>query len=300
MATSTTVEDELKEKRADYKRRMERVREREENLKRDRQALQERLVQFYKYIQDNEIKRLRATKKANAEEAAKKERFETIGRLAKQMEGLEHEKHAARERYLKYSKYERYLNDVLHDNDGEEYLEARDIISRYRTLDENRNVLKKRKTQLERLLAESKVQLSVQQQRSKNEAVDLQNQVNEQQNTLEALQRTYKRKQDQLEHSITHKSSTTKTIGQVRMACQNLYDCCQRMNRDNNVRVAREDAQDDMLAQLQFIGDCLGDYFFVIQEWRRRGRAAAGGAPLPANAGPLGKDDLVPGASVRR
>ncbi|MDZ7932849.1 MAG: hypothetical protein U5N21_23550 [Rhodococcus sp. (in: high G+C Gram-positive bacteria)] len=44
------------------------------------------------------------------------------------------------------------------------------------------------------------------------------------------------------------------------------------MNRDNNVRVARDDAQDDMLAQLQFIGDCLGDYHYVIYEWRRRPR----------------------------
>jgi chromosome segregation ATPase len=231
MATSTSVEDELKEKRADYKARMERVREREELLKQKRQDLQERLVQFYKYIQDNEIKRLRATKKANAEEAAKKERYEKIVELSELMERLEREKHDSKERYLKYAKYERYLNDVLTHNDGDEYLEARDIIARYRTLDENRNVLKKRKTQLERMLAESKVQLSVQQQRSKNESVDLQNQVSELQTQLETLQRTYKKRQDELEASIGHKSSTTKEIGQVRMACQNLYDRCQAVNQ---------------------------------------------------------------------
>jgi chromosome segregation ATPase len=275
MATSTSIEDELKAKRADYKKRMERVKEREEALKVKRQELQERLVQFYKYIQDNEIKRLRATKKANAEESAKKERYERIVELNSRMETLEHEKKDAHEKYLKFQKYETYLNEVLThpETASDEYLEPRDIIARYRILDDNRNMLKRQKNHLERMLDESKVQLSVQQQRSKNESVDLQNQVSELQHNLDQLQQDYKIAQDNLEGKVTQKSSTTKEIGQVRMACQNLYDRCHELNaayRGGGGARTREADGDVMLQQLQFIGECLEDYMEVIREWKAR------------------------------
>lgn len=290
MATATTVEDELKEKRADYKRRMERVKDREEALKVKRADLQEQLVQFYKYIQDNEMKRLRANKKAASEESAKQERYQTIVKLSDKQKDLEREKQASRERYLKFQKYEKYLNDVLHHNDGDEYLEARDIIHRWQTLDDNRNVLQRRKTQLEDELAKHKVSLSMKKQRRKNESVDLQNQVSELQNQLETLQRLYKKKQDDLESSITHKSSTTKTIGQVRMACQNLYDRCAAVNAQYRGRAGRDEGEGDMLAQLQVIGDCLDDYSCIIAEWKKRRprdetAAAAPGATGTAAAG---------------
>jgi chromosome segregation ATPase len=127
----------------------------------------------------------------------------------------------------------------------------------------------------------------VQQQRSKNESVDLQNQVSELQTQLETLQRTYKKRQDELEASIGHKSSTTKEIGQVRMACQNLYDRCQAVNQQYRGRAGRDDNEDDMLAQLQVIGDCLDDYMCIITEWKKKKPTRAdeaGAAPGAATA----------------
>eukprot|EP00331_Platyophrya_macrostoma_P003673 CAMPEP_0176427302 /NCGR_PEP_ID=MMETSP0127-20121128/12471_1 /TAXON_ID=938130 /ORGANISM="Platyophrya macrostoma, Strain WH" /LENGTH=197 /DNA_ID=CAMNT_0017808763 /DNA_START=23 /DNA_END=613 /DNA_ORIENTATION=- len=194
------VQKELDDKRADFQRRMERVKEAEEQLKVERAKLQDTLVQYYKFIQENEIKRNRANKKASAEEKAKQDRH-----------------------LMQYAKYQRYLEEVLQHNDNEEYQDPKDIITRWQTLDDNTRVLQRRKTQLEEDLNKNKNQLNMKRQRKKNESVELQNQLNELQTQLEALQKEYKLKQDFLEQSINHKGSTTKTIGQVRMACQNLY-----------------------------------------------------------------------------
>lgn len=309
-----TVEEDLKAKRTEYKDRMEHVKKREQQLKEQRQNLQERLVQFYKYIQDNEIKRVRATKKANAEAEAKKEQHKKIELLNSDIVTLEAQKQHSNEQYLKYAKFERYLNDVLHHNEGDEYGEARDIIGRYRTLDENRNLLKKRQMQLERTRTESKVQLSVQQQRAKNEAVELQNAVNNAQHELDELQRLYKSKQRELETSVTNTADTTKTISQVRMACQNLFDRCMAVNQAFRGRVAREHDQgeDAMVAQLDVIGDCLDDYQWIIQEWKKKiakgraddspmaggghGATAAGGTAKAAESSTAISSGVVPTA----
>lgn len=281
------VQSELEEKRAEYYRRMERVQEEEEKLKADRAKLQDTLVQYYKYIQDNELKRTRANRKAASEEKAKQERFGQIQQLKARMEELEEEKNFSRQNYQQYIKYQKYLEDVLQHNENEEYQDPRDIIKRYEILDDNTRVLQRRKTQLEEDLGKNKVQLLAKRARKKNESVDLQNQLSELQNNLETLQRDIKRRLDDLESMVTHKGGTTKTVGQVKMACQNLYDRCIEWNSAYRSRAHADNQETDVLHQLTIIGDCLSDYAFVIKRHQENMRAAAlaqGGIAAAASA----------------
>lgn len=284
------VQKELDDKRADFQRRMERVKESEEQLKAERGKLQDTLVQYYKFIQENEIKRNRANKKASAEEKAKQDRHAQIISLSETLHRLEAEKDKSRATYAQFAKYQRYLEEVLQQGDNEEYQDPKDIITRFQTLDDNTRVLQRRKTQLEEDLNKNKNQLNMKRQRKKNESVELQNQLNELQTQLEGLQKEYKLKQDFLEQSIHHKGTTTKTIGQVRMACQNLYDRCIEWNAAYRNRSHTDGADVDILQQLNVIGDCLEDYSAIMKKFLDKNKtvppAAGGGAAAGGHASP--------------
>jgi chromosome segregation ATPase len=278
------VQKELDDKRADYQKRMEKVKEGEEQLKVERAKLQDTLVQYYKFIQENEIKRNRANKKASAEEKAKQDRHTQIVDLTEELHDLEKQKELSRSKYLQYVKYQKYLEEVLQHGDNEEYQDPKDIISRFQTLDDNTRVLQRRKTQLEEDLNKNKNMLNVKRQRKKNDSVELQNQLNELQTVLENLQKEYKIKQDQLEQSINHKGTTTKTIGQVRMACQNLYDRCIEWNVAYRSR-AHDVGDSDILQQLSVIGDCLDDYSVIIKKHNEKMKLSTANAASGAAAG---------------
>ena len=286
-----SVESELKAKRQDHAARMERVRERGEALKVQRAELQEELVQFYKFIQDNELKKNRAIKKASTEERAKQERYNKIVELSKYMQEQEEAKMLSRKRYQKYKKYAAYLDDVLAKSEtaNEEYREANDIISRWKTLDNNRNVLQRRQVVLEEKTGKRKNELKIMMDRKVNEEIELQNQVSDKQSELERLQKNYKRWQEELDTAIETNSTTTKTIGQVKMACDNLYEICKRdvyehyrVSRASVKLVERERGKEgkqtglDIIPKLLLIGECLEDCAEIIDQWKHKGRRQRG------------------------
>eukprot|EP00744_Colponema_vietnamica_P007179 GILI01010364.1.p1 GENE.GILI01010364.1~~GILI01010364.1.p1 ORF type:complete len:366 (+),score=73.52 GILI01010364.1:42-1100(+) len=265
------IQQELDEKRSDYQRRMDKVKEQEERLKGDRSKLQDTLVQYYKYIQDNELKRSRANKKAAVEEKAKHERFGQIKSLRNRIDDLEGEKLDSRSQYQQLIKYQKYLEEVLQFNESEEYQDPKDIIKRFEMLDDNKRILQRRKTQLEEDLARNQSQLQSKTGTNKSDTLQIDNNRSEAQGQLEKIQQDIKNKQDMLESTVAHRTETTKTIGQVRMACQNLYDRCTQWNSEyNRTRSQKEASSTDVIHQLTVIGDCLGDYTALVKRNQER------------------------------
>ncbi|KEG06143.1 flagellar associated protein [Trypanosoma grayi] len=261
---------ELDAKRELYMVRMARAREVEESIAKDRARLQDTLVRYYKFIQENEIKRTRATRKAVTEERIKKEREEQIVELTQQLRDLESRNEQLLRLYDVYAKYQEYLDEVLQRNDCDEYQGPRDIIQRWNTLQDNTKVLQRRKTQLEEELLRNKNALNLKRQKKNNESVELQNQLNELQATYESLQKNIKIKQDELERCINQRSSTSRTVSHVRMACKNLYDRCIAWTAPYSGRGKFEVKEADVLFQLHVIGDCLRDFQDVIEAHHQR------------------------------
>lgn len=259
------AQKELDAKRELYMMRMARVREVEETIAKDRAKLQDTLVTYYKFIQENEMKRTRAVRKAVTEERIKKEREAQIAELTEKLKTLNERKEELRQLYEVYAKYQQYLEEVLQRNDLDEYQSPRDIIQRWNTLQENTKVLQRRKTQLEEELLRNKNSLSMKRQKRNNESVELQNQLNELQATYETLQKSIKIKQDELERCINQRSSTSRTVSHVRMACKNLYDRCIVWTAPYSGRGKFEVREADVLFQLHVIGDCLRDFQDVIE-----------------------------------
>nr|CCC95058.1 conserved hypothetical protein [Trypanosoma congolense IL3000] len=274
---------ELDSKRELYLTRMARAHEVEESIAESRAKLQDKLIRYYKFIQDNEVKRSRATRKAATEERIRKEREQQVEELTQDLNNLNKRNEEMRTMYDVYSRYQRYLEEVLQRNDSDEYQGPRDIIQRWNTLNENTKVLQRRKTQLEEELLRNKNALNVKRQRKNNESVELQNQLNELQASYGTLQKNIKIKQDELERCINQRSTTSRTISHVRMACKNLYDRCISWTAPYSGRGKFESRAEDVLFQLHVIGDCLRDFQDVIEAHHQRQQQLA--------AARLSKDD---------
>ena len=269
------VQTELDQKRAEYRERMDKVRERELQLSKRRQELQDKLVRFYKFIQENEIKKNRADKKAHAEMKAKEEKHQLIVQLNEDSRRLEREKQEIKDKLQRYQKYQKYLDEVLQQN--EEYSDPNDIISRWKTLDGNHKELQARKTHLEQQMEIQRQVLQKKKESKATEILDYTNALANKGKQLETLHREVTKAQDDIEYSLEKKTSTTKTIGQIKMATQNLYDRC--FDNASKFRPIRkhgskdEQGGEEILHQLQFIGECLGDYIYIRDKHREEMKA---------------------------
>ncbi|CBZ24722.1 conserved hypothetical protein [Leishmania mexicana MHOM/GT/2001/U1103] len=269
------VQRELESKREEYNRRMAQVKEGEAQLAADRAELQDTLVQYYKFIQENEIKRSRAMKKVAIEEKQRKEREAYIAQLKQRLQALELKRDEMKAQYEDIEKYQTFLEEVLSRNDGDEYQEPRDIMKRWMTLCDNTSVLQARKTQLEEDLLRTRSSLNLARQRRSTENIALQNQLNEMQMSFESLQKVIKAKQDRLDRMIKQKSSTTRTVSHVSMATSNLYDRCVSWVRDYSGRGKVETLHSNVLHQLHVICDCLEDFQNIIMQHQEQQRQVA-------------------------
>lgn len=265
------VQAELDQKRIESGERMDAVKLRETQLGRKREELQEKLVKFYKFIQENEIKKNRAEKKAQVEEAAKKEKHKQIIELNDAIHRLEGEKQDIKVQLSKYMKYQKYLEDVLATN--EEYQDPTDIITRFNTLDANNKELQERKKWLEKEVEAQRSSLQKKKKSKEDEILELTNQLAKLQDVLEETHKATVQAQDEIESTLEHACGTTKTVGQIRMATQNLYDRCMEVSQAHKKGVKVEQAN-DVAFQLTFIGDCLSDYMYIVDKDKERQRNA--------------------------
>jgi len=116
---------------------------REENLRKHDLELQNSLVKFNKFLQENEAKRNRATKRYEEECKLRKAKEKEAELLKKTLEGdrkeIEKLKHILRDR----RKYQTYLDTVV-DHASEDYEEVAELLNRYRTLKAAQDDLKRR------------------------------------------------------------------------------------------------------------------------------------------------------------
>mmetsp|Transcript_106301 Transcript_106301/g.183291 ORF Transcript_106301/g.183291 Transcript_106301/m.183291 type:complete len:294 (-) Transcript_106301:217-1098(-) len=275
------VQTELEQKRNEYRERMDRVKNREGQLQKKREDLQEKLVKFYKFIQENEIKKNRAEKKAQMEEGAKKEKHKQIIQLNEDIKRLEGEKQDIKVQLAKYHKYQKYLDDVLAHN--EEYQDPNDIITRFTTLDANNKELQERKKLLEEEAEAQRIALQKKKKAKEDEILEFTNTLSKLQDFLEQMGKAVVQTQDEIDTNVEQKCQTTKTIGQIKMATQNLYDRCQDISKNHKKVAIKADGGNEVLAQLVEIGYCLSDYAFIVEKDRERARAARLAAQSGAN-----------------
>eukprot|EP01013_Petalomonas_cantuscygni_P011429 TRINITY_DN24863_c0_g1_i1.p1 TRINITY_DN24863_c0_g1~~TRINITY_DN24863_c0_g1_i1.p1 ORF type:complete len:344 (-),score=83.90 TRINITY_DN24863_c0_g1_i1:65-1096(-) len=266
------VQAQLEAKRTDCRERMESVRQRELALTKQKEQLQERLVKFYKLIQENDIKKNRAEKKASAERSARVDKEKQIVDLEQQIAALEGSNEELRKEIDRYQKYQRYLDAVLASSD--EYQHAADIIQRAQTLDSNNRELQHRKKTLEEEVELQKLALQRRRKQMEDEILEHTNTLSQLQDALEASHKRTLAAADRVEASAEARATILRTVGQVRHGLQNLYEHCLALQRRyKRGRAGVRDDGHDLMGQLRFVGECVADLIHTVEK--------AHGAPVP-------------------
>ncbi|KAI0241886.1 hypothetical protein LSAT2_015740 [Lamellibrachia satsuma] len=176
------VEELLREKRAEFQRRMDACSIKRTSLQRKQQEMKDRVSKFEKFVQDNESKRRRAIQKYQVEVRLKEQKKLEMENLQRELEELTNRQVYLKNKLDAYKQYEEFLMQVIAIL-PEDYLEVNDtklnsLMMRHRTLSDTNDSLvsniinitdelEQRKQDMEKLLQEhDKLKLSINSQLS--------------------------------------------------------------------------------------------------------------------------------------
>lgn len=268
--------DEFQRKEATFKRR-------EEMLKAKDLALQESLIKFNKFLQENDSKRNRAVKKMLDESRQKTLKEHEIERLLAEVERQKEKRGQMEEEVKKMSQYQAYLDEVLEAE--EEYPEIVDLLSRYETLHAANDDLIQRQDLAARENEEERHSLQTFIREKSDEILAQNNEIAELQKDTEAAAAEVLETQEVSERAMQTVAERTLQLGQVIMACENIYARC--VVNSNVVR--KEPKSDAVVDETEVIVEKLGliqDYITDLQSITRNWKPTA--PPTPAVGGPTG------------
>ena len=127
------VQETLDAQKEEFARREEAFRRREEGLRQKDLELQDSLIRFNKFLQENESKHSRAVKRAAEEARQRKIKEAEILDLKQQLIEAQQEQQRLQLKVQRNQKYERYLVDVQERN-TDEFGEVSELKNRYTTL----------------------------------------------------------------------------------------------------------------------------------------------------------------------
>lgn len=127
------VQEALDAQKEEFARREDAFRRREEGLRKKDIELQESLIKFNKFLQENESKRNRAVKRASDERKQRETKDVEISRLEDALALYQSESRELGTKVVRNLKYSQYLERVQ-ESVPEDYPEITDLVNRYNTL----------------------------------------------------------------------------------------------------------------------------------------------------------------------
>lgn len=127
------VQEALNAQKEEFARREDAFRRREDGLRRKDLELQESLIKFNKFLQENESKRNRALKRAAEEFKQRQTKESQIAQLEDQLKSKLREEAVLKEEVERNLKYQDYLENVVQTM-SKFFPEISDILNRYKTL----------------------------------------------------------------------------------------------------------------------------------------------------------------------
>lgn len=140
------VHDALEAQKDEFARKMDAFRRREESLHKKDLRLQDSLIKFNKFLQENEKKRTRAMKRCSDECRIRELKEEEIVKLKDLLKVKDEEERELSEKLSRGKKYPDYLKSVIQQevaqqmpsssssSSSDDYSEIQDILDRYQTL----------------------------------------------------------------------------------------------------------------------------------------------------------------------
>jgi hypothetical protein len=234
------VQEALNSQKEEFSRREDAFRRREDGLRRKDLELQESLIRFNKFLQENESKKNRALKRTAEEKKQREMKEIEISKLEDQLKKKIKEESMLKEEVEKNLKYQDYLENVVQTM-TKFFPEISDILNRYKTLHKANFDL------TEKHHIDEGENDGIQQQyinykkKKENQILSDSNAIAEMQLKYEQQKTRTMRTQAELEEEITDASAKSLELGQIISSVSNILERCEESFRvrHNKPRIDR-------------------------------------------------------------
>lgn len=215
------VQEALDAQKEEFARREDAFHRREDGLRKKDLELQESLIKFNKFLQENESKRNRAVKRASDEVKQRVIKEHEVAKLKEQLEQLQRENETLSNEVRGNLKYMRYL-ELVQETVPEDYPEVADLVNRYHTLKETNRDLLLNQSSHEDENESKRIEYATFQKERANEILTFNNQIAALQRTLEREELQGIRLQHEADASLRLTTQKTLALGQIILAIGNL------------------------------------------------------------------------------
>ncbi|KAL4115513.1 hypothetical protein PRIC2_013674 [Phytophthora ramorum] len=219
------VQEALDAQKEEFARREDAFHRREEGLRKKDLELQESLIKFNKFLQENESKRNRAVKRASDEVKQRLSKEQEVAKLQAQLTVLQRESDALGAQVRHHLKYTRYL-ELVQEAVPEDYPEVSDLVNRYHTLRETNRDLSRNQITHEEESESKRLEFAAFQKERANEILTFNNRIAALQRALEREELQAVRMQHETDASLRATTQKTLALGQIIMAIGNLLQRC--------------------------------------------------------------------------
>ncbi len=224
------VQEALNSQKEEFSRREDAFRRREDGLRRKDLELQESLIKFNKFLQENESKRNRAMKRFTEERKQRELKENEIVKLEAQLKNKLKEESMLKEEVEKNLKYQDYLESVVQTM-SKFFPEIADILNRHKTLNKA-NIDLTEKHHVDEAENDSIQQQYIQYRKQKeNQVLGDSNAIAEMQLTFEQRKTKTMRVQAELDKSTLDASEKSLELGQVISSVSNILERCEESFR---------------------------------------------------------------------
>lgn len=244
------VQEALEAQKADFARREEQFQRREQIIKKKDLELQENLIRFNKFLQENDTKRTRAEKKFIEEERKKMEHTSAIEEHKQDLAGFQKEHNKLKEDLDKNQRYLQYL-EMTCENTGDEFGEPLDLQHRYETLQETNLTLLEQQRADQETLNKNQLEFRIFQQKRATTSQVKNTNLAQLRLEYDELKQKVSKLEVSVEKSEADKMDRKHFLGQVRMAVENTFARC--MQQTTLKSKADKYAASDLFEQLDFI-----------------------------------------------
>eukprot|EP00736_Rhodelphis_marinus_P011895 Rmarinus@m.1772 len=260
------VQQQLEHQKEEFARKEEMFKRREEGLKKKDLELQESLIKFSKFLQENDQKRARALKKANEEIKLRKQKEDDIENLKAQLEELKHQRVQMSNLVSKNLRYSKYLDRVVEH--AEEYPEVTDLLMRYATLKATNSDLMKQSRRSVEEQEEQRLALQKYVKERSDDILEYNNYIASLQKRLEEVQNNAIELQTRTDKQLLEQAQNARDMGRIRMACANLF---QRILDTSSIKRFPEEETKE---QLKVLGEYMADLQQILKQWKQDQRTA--------------------------
>ncbi|DBB07814.1 TPA: hypothetical protein ACH3X3_009224 [Trebouxia sp. C0006] len=245
------VQEALEQQKMEFNRKEEVFKRREEGLKKKDLELQESLIRFSKFLQENDAKRMHALKKAQDERKTREEKEREVEQLGVAMEELTAHRQQVQQLLHRNIRYQHYLESVLEGAD--EFHEIGDLILRHATLAATNQDLKEQRNHFGEAAEQTRSELQAYTKTKTDEIVNLNNTISRLKKQLETYEAESYAQETKKDYSLQVASQKTLEYGQVCMSTDNLFQRCRQRSK-----VAHGNVTNPLL-QLEAIGNFVSD-----------------------------------------